>query len=318
MSQLLTDLWLYPPLLLLVWILSQHLRLPRETQPMALLQLFATRLGSKVNPPNRSEGQQQLSGALALLTLVLPLLALLSLLYWFSDWPLVLDALLLFLCLDFGRQQLRHRQVASAISRKQLGLARDLLQLEVLRDCSTLSETGLCKASMEHQALQLARHWLALGFWFLVGGGLTAVAYRLILLCSQSWNTKQQSFQHFGKASASLGQLCSLPGYFGVSLLYALLMSLGRSWRELQQSKHSNLCVGQRWVLASLAGVLQVNLAGPVIYQGQKQRRDRVGPSRLPQLADLWLMLRLTQQAQFVCYLLLLSVSLLQLFSILY
>ncbi|WP_337840820.1 cobalamin biosynthesis protein [Rheinheimera sp.] len=318
MSQLLTELWLYPPLLLLVWILSQYLRLPQETQPMALLQLFATRLGNKVNPPNRSTGQQQLSGALALLTLVLPLLSLLSLLYWFSDWPLVLDALLLFFCLDFGRQQHRHRQIASAIQRKQLGLARDLLQLEVLRDCSTLSEAGVCKASIEHQALQLARHWLALGFWFLVGGGLTAVAYRLILLCNQSWNSKQPSFQQFGKAAATLGQLCSLPGYFGASLLYAVLVSMGRSWRELQHSKQSNLCRGQRWVLASLAGVLQVNLAGPVKYQGQKQRRDRLGPSRLPQAADVWLTVRLNQQAQLTCYLLLLSVSLLQLFSILY
>jgi len=312
------ELWSSPALLLLIGLLSQWLKLPRELQPMVLLQFIASRLGHKVNPPQRSLSQQRLSGFLAVLTLVLPIWSVMALLYWFSDWPWLLDAMLLLICLDTGRQQQQQQKVIAALNKQQLSLARDLLQPEVLRDCGQLSLAGLCKASMEQQALAFYRQWLGVGFWFLLGGGLAALAYRLVLLCNQSWNSKQASFRHFGQMAAHLSHNSSLPAAVILAFWYGLLMGIRRVWRQWQQERDKNLWWCPRLVLACLAGALQVNLAGPVYYQGEKVRRDRLGPSRLPGVADVVLLQKLQQKIQSGSYLLLFAVSGLQLFSLWY
>lgn len=312
------ELWPYPPLLLIVLLISHFFPLARETQPVSLLQLAVRRLGQKVNPPHRSRQQQRLSGSLALLVVVFPFLGFVAFFYWVSSWPLLLDALVLFFCLDTSRQLRQHAHIAKALGKEQISLARDLLQREVLRDCSNLSKAGICKASIEHQALQLARQWFATLFWFLLGGGLLALAYRLVLLCNQEWNKKLTQFHYFGQSAHFIAFIGSMPGYLCLTLLYGLFLGLHKSLRSFKKSKSTNLHLSERLVLAPLAEGLQINLAGPVMYQAIKVRRDRIGPAKLPNDTDLALIKKLHLHCQLATYCLLTTFSVMQVFSILY
>lgn len=309
----LDDLSAYPLVLLSVWLLGSLVLLPQDYQPLTFFRIFARQLAVKVHPdPNRAGSQQLISGSLALALVLLPTLALLAPLYWLSDWPLVLDALLLYFCLDFVYYRQQSHKIALAISQQQNSRAKDLLQPLVLRQTQSLSSAGLCKANIEMLWLRTAKQWVGVSFWFLVGGGLAAVAYRLLLLCNQQWNDKQSNFRYFGRPASLLTQWASLPGSLVTALLLAFLTDISGAVRQWHQAFQLKLCLPHLLILGALVSALRVNLAGPVIYQQQKNQRKRLGPAHLPQVGDVLGALKLNRQFQLYAALLVFIFSLLQ------
>lgn len=309
----LADLSAYPLVLLSVWLLGSLVLLPQDYQPLTFFRIFAKQLAAKVHPdPQRASSQQLISGSLALALVILPTLALLAPLYWLSDWPLVLDALLLYFCLDFVHYRQQSHKIALAISQQQNSRAKDLLQPLVLRQTQSLSSAGLCKANIEMLWLRTAKQWVGVSFWFLIGGGLAAVAYRLLLLCNQQWNDKQNNFRYFGRPASWLTQWASFPASLITALLLAFLTDITAAFRQWRQASQLKLCLPHLLVLGALASALRVNLAGPVIYQQQKNQRQRIGPAYLPQVSDVLSALKLNRQFQLYSALLVFIFSLLQ------
>lgn len=309
----LADLSAYPLILLCIWLLGSLVLLPQDYQPLTFFRIFAKQLAAKVHPdPNRATSQQLISGSLALALVMLPTLALLAPLYWLSDWPLVLDGLLLYFCLDFVHYRQQSHKIALAISQQQNSRAKDLLQPLVLRQTQSLSSAGLCKANIEMLWLRTAKQWVGVSFWFLIGGGLAAVAYRLLLLCNQQWNDKQNNFRYFGRPASLLTQWASFPGSLITALLLAFLTDITGAFRQWREASGLKLCLPHLLVLGALASALRVNLAGPVIYQQQKNQRKRIGPSHLPQVGDVLGSLKLNRQFQLYSALLVFIFSLLQ------
>jgi adenosylcobinamide-phosphate synthase len=313
MPHWLDDLSAYPLVLLSIWLLGSLVLLPQDYQPLTFFRIFAKQLAAKVHPdPNRAGSQQLISGSLALALVILPTLGLLAPLYWLSDWPLVLDGLLLYFCLDFVYYRKQSHKVALAVSQQQNSRAKDLLQPLVLRQTQSLSSTGLCKASIEMLWLRTAKQWIGVSFWFLIGGGLAAVAYRLLLLCNQQWNDKHSNFRYFGRPASLLSQWASFPASLITALLLALLTDITGAVRQWRQAAKLNLCLPHLLILGALASALRVNLAGPVIYQQQKNQRQRLGPAPLPQVNDMLGSLKLNRQFQLYSAFLVFIFSLLQ------
>lgn len=298
----LNNLSAYPLVMLSIWLLGSQLLLPQDYQPLTFFRIFAKQLAAKVHPdPTRASSQQLIAGSLALALVLLPTLGLLAPVYWLSDWPLVLDGLLLYFCLDFAYYRQQTHKIAQAISHKQNSRAKDLLQPLVLRHTQNLSTTGLCKASIEMLWLRAAKQWIGVSFWFLIGGGLAAVAYRLLLLCNQQWNDKQANFHYFGRPAALITQWASLPASLITALLLAVLTDMTGAVRQWRQAFRLKLCLSQLLILGALTAALRVNLAGPVVYQQQKNQRQRLGPAQLPAVADLVGALKLNLQFQLYC-----------------
>ncbi|MBU1619774.1 MAG: cobalamin biosynthesis protein [Gammaproteobacteria bacterium] len=309
----LTDLSAYPLILLCIWLPGSLVLLPQDYQPLTFFRIFAKQLAAKVHPdPNRASSQQLISGSLALAVVILPTLALLAPLYWLSDWPLVLDGLLLYFCLDFVYYRKQSHKIALAVSQQQNSRAKDLLQPLVLRQTQSLSSTGLCKATIEMLWLRTAKQWIGVSFWFLIGGGLAAVAYRLLLLCNQQWNDKHSNFRYFGRPASLLTQWASFPASLITALLLAMLTDVTGAVRQWRQAAKLKLCLPHLLILGALASALRVNLAGPVIYQHQKNQRQRLGPTPLPQVNDMLGSLKLNRQFQLYSALLVFIFSLLQ------
>lgn len=309
----LDNLSAYPLVLLCIWLLSNLVHLPQDYQPLTFFRIFARQLAAKVHPdPDRASSQQLISGSLALALVMLPTLALLAPLYWLSDWPLVLDGLLLYFCLDFAHYRQQSYKVANAIAQQQNSRAKDLLQPMVLRQTQSLSTTGLCKACIEMLWLRTAKQWIGVSFWFLIGGGLAAVAYRLLLLCNQQWNDKQTKFRYFGSPASLLTLWASIPASLVTALLLAFLTDITGALRQWRQALPLKLCLPHLLILAAVAAALRINIAGPVIYQQQKNQRQRLGPAQLPGVSDLLNSLKVNKQFQLYAAVIVFTFSLLQ------
>ncbi|MDF3126796.1 cobalamin biosynthesis protein [Rheinheimera sp. 1928-s] len=315
----LDDLSAYPLVLLSIWLLGSQLLLPQDYQPLTFFRIFAKQLAAKVHPdPNRATSQQLISGSLALALVILPTLGLLAPLYWLSDWPLVLDGLLLYFCLDFVYYRKQSHKIALAVSQQQNSRAKDLLQPLVLRQTQGLSSTGLCKATIEMLWLRTAKQWIGVSFWFLIGGGLAAVAYRLLLLCNQQWNDKYSNFRYFGRPASLLTQWASFPAILITALLLAMLTDITGAFRHWREASRLKLCLPHLLILGALASALRVNLAGPVMYQQQKNQRQRLGAAHLPQVSDLLGSVKLNRQFQLYSALFVFIFSLLQVLWFIY
>ena len=138
-----------------------------------------------------------------LLVLLLPLLALAAAFASLSEWPEFWHALLLYCCLDWQNQRNQAFLLAQSIEKQQLSLARDLIKPLVLRQSQQLSEVGLCKATIESLTLRLAKQWVGVLFWFLVGGGLAALQAMAVSTGSRTGPPSNASGQPWRSASTA-------------------------------------------------------------------------------------------------------------------
>ncbi len=305
--QLLTQIPAFEPglVFLLVVVLAQYAALPQQYQFWPLVRLLAQRIEQKVNKSTDSRSQQRLAGTLALTVVLLPLLMLSWTLRQLSEWPVGFDAVLLYLCLDYRNYQLQVQSVASSLQRQQYQLAKDQLQPLLRRECGALSATGLAKAGIEVLAQRQVRHVVAVLLWYLLGGAMLALSYRLLLELQQVWSGKLPSQRVFSGVVIIGGRFFTVPALWLQGALVGLLYRFRPTLRYFRTSQGAGLPAADRWYLSAWSAALQRNLAGPVMYQGTKLRRERIGPAENPQLADLQLALQLSRQIQRTLFLLL-------------
>ncbi|MEH8016722.1 cobalamin biosynthesis protein [Rheinheimera muenzenbergensis] len=297
------ELWLNPLLLLVVVLASVLLPLPAEYHPLTLYRYFARALGHKVNPdPNRPRQQLYISGTLALLVATVPLLALVYSLLQFSELPQLFDALLLFACLDWQQRRSTALQIQQTLQRNQLALAREQAAALLLRRRDNLTSMGLSKALCESLILRSSSEVIATLLWFLVGGGLAALSYRLLLVLQQQWNSKTIAGRHFGRPVSLLVQLLSAPALLFSCISLALHYGIRRCWRLYRtaewriKQQRRNFGALPYCLLCCAAAALRRSLGGPVYYDEVKLSRSRITLIQEPAAADITRTLKLTRQ----------------------
>lgn len=278
----------WPVMALLALLASRLLVLPAARAPFKVLAFLLQRLAKKVHPDiSRSHFQQQLSGTLALLLVLLLPLAITYGFYLVSELPLVLDALILYFCLG-SRLELQHASaVAGSINRQQLTLAREQAKPLLLRDRRNLSAMGLSKACIESLLLQNAANLIAVLFWFLLGGGLLALAYTLLQTAARQWNSKLAHYCYFGRTAARCYQLAVAPALIISALLLAIQTGLGAAWRNFRAAEALFFYWPSRLLLAAGASALRNKLGGPAFYAGIKTPRQRLGAGPEPTANDI-------------------------------
>lgn len=303
----------YPPLLLVTLLAARLLPLPMAYHPLTAFRYFARSLGNKVNPdPGRPKSQQYISGSLALLVGWLPAMALLYSLYQFSELPLVLDALLLFCSLDWQSRRSQALQVYHSLQRHQLTLAREQAQPLLLRNCSKLTAMGLSKAMIESLLLQSSKQLIGVGCFFLLGGGLAAIGYRLLQQLQQQWNPKLAGYQLFGRPTAVIARLLSSLPMLLSSCFIALQHGVLRFYRRSKTARY-RFSLPAFCLLCAGSAALHCDLGGPVYYSETKYRRSRIAGQHPPGAADIKACLRLLAFLHLYLLLLAGSFSLLQL-----
>jgi adenosylcobinamide-phosphate synthase len=273
-------------MLVCVVALERWLHWPEKYHPLSVIKLLARRLAEKVHKGARqSHYQQKLAGTLALLILVPPLVIIFALLASLSEFPLLFNALLFLVALQFQPIQQKNHKIYRALAQDRKILARQLLSAIVLRETQNLSPLGVGKACIESQLLRFAHQYCSVVLLYLIGGGALALAYRLVYECSQMWNGRNPYFRFFGQAAAvSMTLIQWIPARLA-ALCFALAQNVGASANAFRRNKWHH-CT-HLFLLHVQGAALGIELGGPAFYGGQKYRFDKVGGPRPLRLEDM-------------------------------
>ncbi|TKB03180.1 adenosylcobinamide-phosphate synthase [Alteromonas portus] len=276
MADVISD-WQYQPLFVL-WLaiaVDSLWRWPQSTHPLTLMRYLVLQMGRKVVPSsNYGPSQHYISGTLAALVLLAPLIICLAILVYMAQYPVFFEAVILVALLDFGYQRQQYKKVLASVGRNKKSLAREMVQTITARQCNSLTDIGVAKAAIESLWLKFLYLYCGVIFYFVVAGPIGALIYRLLLLTSWQWHHRTPEMALFAKPVRKLVYLLTLPPA-AIGGLITLLIS--RPLKGVRAIKRSPLKDKTSLLLALLGGVLNVKLGGPAIYANKKFRYPRVG-----------------------------------------
>lgn len=271
--------WMADGSLLVLWgALLFHclLPIPLSAHPVSLWRAFAQILADKVNT-NSSYSQSLLSGSLAWLLMLIPLLAVLVALKPLVWQPALFELALLLLAIDWRNSEKLGHNLANALIKEDKELARSLLKPFLNRETATLSPLGLGKAGAETLILGYARNVVAVLFFYGLFGGIGALLYRFSSELARAWSPSRNHFLPFGLPAVRILVVLD----FIPLRLFSLLVVLGKNMSHVLQrtiaESQSWPSKNAIWLLSAVGHKLELSLGGPVIYSAQKTARARIG-----------------------------------------
>ncbi|KOO14725.1 adenosylcobinamide-phosphate synthase [Vibrio xuii] len=265
--------------LLVLWgALLFHLILPfpREAHPAILWHKFAEQLADKVNN-NTNYSQSIISGSLAWLLMLLPMLIVLVALKPLVWQPQLFELAFLLLAIDWRNTDKFTAQFVAALAREDKEHAKMLIKPIVNRSTDSLSLLGLGKAGSETLIMSYGRNVVGVLFWYAIGGGIGAFLYRMSVELARAWSPSRQQFSPFGvPAVRAVAVLDFIP-----MRLFAIMIALGHRAKQtaqlISQQAKSWPLPGPAWLLVSVGAKLELSLGGPAIYNKHKAVRAKLG-----------------------------------------
>lgn len=197
-----------------------------------------------------------------------------------------------------AQKSLSDHVAAVATGLRQGGLegGRKAVSMVVGRDPSVLDQPAVCRAAIETLAENFSDGVIAPALYYAVFGLPGLIAYKMLNTADSMIGHKTARYLHFGWASARLDDLANWPA----ARLSALLIA-GGAWIErggqaalrslkvaltdhgLHRSPNSG------WPESAMAGALDIALAGPRIYAGERVQeplqnaagRRAIGPQEI-------------------------------------
>lgn len=248
---------------------------PQSTHPLTLMRYLVQQMGRKV-VPSREYGRSQhyISGSLAALVLLTPLVICVAILVYMAQYPIFFEAIILIALLDFGYQRKQYKKVLASVGRNKKSLAREMVQTITARQCDSLTDIGIAKAAIEALWLKFLYLYCGVIFYFIVAGPIGALVYRLLLLTSWQWHYRTPSMVYFARPVRKIVALLVLPPAI-IGGFVALLVS--NPFKGVRAMKRSPAKDKTSMLLALLGGALDIKLGGPAIYANNKIRYTRVG-----------------------------------------
>ena len=289
-------------------------RWPEKYHPLTLFRLLADGMAKKVRPkPSEPASQHKLSGALGAIVLIVPFCVLLALLVYMAEYPQFFEAIILISALDFASVRWRYNQVVTALQRGKKVLAREAVSNMVARDCDRLSDIGIAKAAMESYLLRFYYQFCGVVVWYLIGGAVVALLFRLLLVFTWQWHWRRPGYYWFAIPVRRICRLMALLPAFMGAILFSLVthpINSVKAWKRCKLKDTTS------WLLALSGGGLDVKLGGPAMYADNMIRYDRVGGDREVRFSDLTYCRRAVTRATLLlcglCMLCLTSVHVLQ------
>lgn len=294
MPDLLPELLPIPPLfhgiimLVVVMAIKAGLQRLAPHEPWGFFSFFCRQLAAKVNKAENGTQQQTISGFISVLITFTPLWVILWLFADFVEVAFLWEGLLLYFALGNLTLKPRATKIATAITNSNNYLAKETLQPLVLRETQKLSAMGIAKATIEMLILRSLQQHITVAFIFLIGGGLPAISYRLLLEMHYAWNPKLPQLRAFGRFVGALVQLILwLPSR--LILICGLILSFGQQstllWRL---SLPVFFTLSSQPLVQFFALSMNIRLGGVAMYEGVKLRREESNSNgRQPEPKDI-------------------------------
>jgi adenosylcobinamide-phosphate synthase len=268
---LLLDRWVGDP----PWLWS---RMPHPVVVFGAAISFCDRL---LNRPSFADGFRRALGAISIGLLLLISLVLGLALHWalamLGPIGFVGEVVIAAIFLA-QRSLLDHvRAVADGLQQHGLQGGRQAVAMIVGRDPATLDEAGVARAALESLSENFADGVVAPAFWYGVLGLPGLLAYKMLNTADSMIGHKSETYLHFGWASARLDDLANWPAARLSGLLIAVaawlsddVLAARRCFSVMMRDHGLHRSPNSGWPEAAAAGALDVALAGPRIYGGQK------------------------------------------------
>ncbi|PMG43136.1 cobalamin biosynthesis protein [Shewanella sp. 10N.286.52.B9] len=286
--------------LFMALLISRVAPIPRHLQPIVFFQLLANKLSAKVNHPQRSSQQQVTAGLLATLLLILPLWFSVYFILSLAVYPWFFDFLLVYFCISDAGFRPVANDVVNSLKLNDKQRAKKLLSPWLIQQTDSLSEVGICKATIERLLISPSYGTVANILFFAIGGAPLVLFIHLLRQLEHCWPNYVPQYRYFSAPIYALNQIIfALP-----SLLWNLTLILQGKLKNVsalvKQPAHtagvfgySSLYIGSK--------VLEVELGGPqkfiLKHQLQRVELSKINPSRMPLTQDIRNAISLTSWA---------------------
>lgn len=288
-----------------VALLSFCVSLPKDLNPLSVVELIFKQIAIKVNLDSRSDGYKRLASLLSISLIYFPTIIIVSQLYNIVFQPFAIDLVMLFILLSWHDKKLVYLQVSNALKSNNLAQAKFKLDAITERETKPLSLMGVNKAAIESMVLQLCASWFAVMFWYMLAGIYGAIFYRTVQVCAQQWNGKNSEFMVITAIPSFIYTVMLFPVHFLVSFTFSLydkpLQNIPKKFKQSLLWHHFS----SGFMLSSFALSMQFELGGVRLYKEQKITYATLGANGAPEIEKIVLSLqRLSLSAWFwlFCY----------------
>jgi adenosylcobinamide-phosphate synthase len=192
-----------------------------------------------------------------------------------------------------GRSLVAHAgTIASALDASDLDAARAALPALAGRDPDALDERGIARAVIESLAENTGDAVLGALVWGALAGGPGVAAYRAVNTLDAMVGHRSERYREFGWVAARLDDLMSWPGArLGALLTVGCAPVVGgspaASWEVLRRDGTAHPSPNAGRLEAAFAGALDVQLGGPLSYEGRAESRPALGDGPPPGTGDI-------------------------------
>ncbi len=194
-----------------------------------------------------------------------------------------------FLASTLIAQRSLHRHVAdvaAALAKEDLGVARIAVSRIVGRDTAALDAAGIARAAIESLAENFSDGIVAPVLWLSIVGLPGAALYKAINTADSMIGHRTARYAAFGWAAARLDDLVNLPASRLSAFLLVAAAALAKdasaaaAWRVLWRDAARHRSPNAGYPEAAMAGALGLSLAGPRVYGGVRVADAVMGDGR--------------------------------------
>ena len=163
-----------------------------------------------------------------------------------------------------------HVSAVATQLRQSIELGRKSVAMIVGRDTATMDGPAIARSAIESAAENQSDGVFAPAFWFLIGGLPALLIYKITNTADSMIGYRTPRFAEFGWAAARLDDLLNWVPARLTALLIALPAQGLSQWPAIRRDAALHKSPNAGWPEAAMAGVLDVALSGPRIYDGQR------------------------------------------------
>lgn len=246
-------------------------------------------LERRLNRERRSDATRVVRGLLVALVLVIPAILIGLLLTWLAAqlhpaYAAMLVGVLLFGSLRLGIAWRTARRIRQAVKHGRHEQAGRLIDTHGHRNASAvLDDHGRLRAAVEIAARGLDRGLIAPLFWFVLLGLPGLFTLVVVQAADDVMGTEDERLEAYGLVVGRLDMVLHLIPSRLAGLLLLASIAILRPARlrvalaSLRKAARDGAPANGRWVLAPLAGALELSLGGPLRQQGHAVARPWIG-----------------------------------------
>jgi len=214
---------------------------------------------------------------------------------WLACWTLVqlaawihplvgilVQALMIYTCISARSLADAALSVGKALSGSGLAAGRKAVAMIVGRETDALDKTGVIRAAVETVAENLVDGFVSPLFFFVLGGGPLAMAFKMINTLDSMVGYKNDRYRLFGRFAARMDDAANyLPARLSIlfiALAAQLIDRTGRiAWSTARRDGRAHASPNAGYPEAAFAGALGLWMGGPNVYHGRLVDKPVIG-----------------------------------------